>query len=195
MAQQHINYGTPNDGTGDTLRTSQVKAESNFNELYTNKVDKIVGKQLSDENFTLAEKTKLAGLVEGGQVNADWNEGDSGNPAFIENKPENVSDFFNDSQYVVDTEEVLPQVRSAGVWLPLSDMQLQPVFFPILTSVQQDFELPAGKTAVFGFINQAIQLPANAANATKNYTFTQTDNIVTLKTATIAGNLITLFVQ
>jgi len=42
MAQQHINYGTPNDGTGDTLRTSQVKAESNFNELYANKVDKIV---------------------------------------------------------------------------------------------------------------------------------------------------------
>lgn len=35
MAQQHINYGaSPNDGTGDTLRASQQKAESNFNELY-----------------------------------------------------------------------------------------------------------------------------------------------------------------
>lgn len=35
MSQQHINSGvTANDGTGDTLRTSQIKAESNFNELY-----------------------------------------------------------------------------------------------------------------------------------------------------------------
>lgn len=35
MAQQHINVGTSaNDGTGDTLRASQQKAESNFTELY-----------------------------------------------------------------------------------------------------------------------------------------------------------------
>ena len=35
MAQQHLNVGTTaNDGTGDTLRASQIKAESNFNELY-----------------------------------------------------------------------------------------------------------------------------------------------------------------
>jgi len=35
MAQQHLNVGTTaNDGTGDTLRASQQKAESNFNELY-----------------------------------------------------------------------------------------------------------------------------------------------------------------
>ena len=56
MAQQHINYSTPNSGNGDTLRTSQVKAESNFNELYANKVDKISGKGLSDTNYTQAEK-------------------------------------------------------------------------------------------------------------------------------------------
>jgi hypothetical protein len=35
MAQQHLNVGTTaNDRTGDTLRASQQKAESNFNELY-----------------------------------------------------------------------------------------------------------------------------------------------------------------
>lgn len=35
MSQQHINVGTsPNDGTGDTLRDSQIKAEANFSELY-----------------------------------------------------------------------------------------------------------------------------------------------------------------
>lgn len=195
MAQQHINYGTPNDGTGDTLRTSQVKAESNFNELYANKVDKVTGKGLSDANFTQAEKDKLEGLVEGGQLQSDWDQGDNTEKDYIKNKPENVSDFFNDSQYIGDTEEVLPQVRSAGAWLPLSTVQLQPFFFTILAAPNQNFEIPVGKTAVLVFINQAIQLPADTSNATKNYTFTQVDNIVTLKTVTITGNLITFFIQ
>jgi len=199
MAQQHINYSTPNDGLGDTLRTSQVKAESNFNELYTNKVDKVGAKQLSDENFTLAEKTKLAELTEGGQVQADWDEGDSGNPAFINNKPENLSDFNNDGDgiqaFVPDTGSASPQVRVAGSWTPLSTVQLQPYFFPILVAPTQDFIIPSGKTCIFAYINQAIQLPADVSNASKNYTFTQAGNIVTLKTATITGNLITLFIQ
>jgi len=199
MAQQHINYSTPNDGLGDTLRTSQVKAESNFNELYTNKVDKVVGKGLSDTNFTQAEKDKLAELTEGGQVQADWNQGDSGEVDFINNKPENLSDFNNDGDgsqaFVPDTGSASPQVRIAGSWTPLSGVQLQPYFFPILASPNQDFVIPSGKNCVFAYINQAIQLPADVSNASKNYTFTQSGNIVTLKTVTIAGNLITLFIQ
>lgn len=40
MSQQIINVGSaPNDGTGDTLRSSQIKANANFTELYTNKLD------------------------------------------------------------------------------------------------------------------------------------------------------------
>jgi hypothetical protein len=35
MAQQTINVGTtPNDGTGDTLRTAGQKVQANFTELY-----------------------------------------------------------------------------------------------------------------------------------------------------------------
>lgn len=200
MAQQHINPGSsPNDGTGDKLRVSQIKAESNFNELYTNKVDKVVGKGLSDTNFTQIEKDKLAGLAEGGQVQSDWAQGDSGEVNFIKNKPENLSDFNNDGDglqaFVTDTDSASPKVRIAGSWTPLSSVQLQPYFFPILASPNQNFTIPSGKIAVFGFINQAIQLPADASNASKNYTFTQVDNIVTLKTITITGNLITLFIQ
>lgn len=39
------------------------------------KVDKVVGKQLSTEDYTSAEKTKLAGIQAGAEVNinADWN--------------------------------------------------------------------------------------------------------------------------
>jgi len=97
MSQQHINYGSsPNDGTGDTLRVSQIKAESNFTELYNNKVDKVDGKGLSDTNFTQAEKDKLADLVEGGQVQSDMAVEDIDDPAYIKNKFTKTSDFFND---------------------------------------------------------------------------------------------------
>ena len=36
MAQEIINVGTsPNDGTGDPIRTAYIKTNSNFNELYS----------------------------------------------------------------------------------------------------------------------------------------------------------------
>lgn len=52
-----------------------------------NKVDKISGKQLSTEDFTSAEKTKLSGIESGAQVNvqSDWNA--SSGDAQILNKP------------------------------------------------------------------------------------------------------------
>src|SRR4029077_7310806 len=43
MAKQTINTGTlPNDGTGDTLKTSFTKCNSNFTELYTGRINTIV---------------------------------------------------------------------------------------------------------------------------------------------------------
>lgn len=195
MAQQHINYSFPNDGLGDALRIFAIKQESNNTELYSNKVDKITGKGLSDTNFTQAEKDKLAGLVEGGQIQSDWTQGDNLQTDYIKNKPTNVSEWFNDVGYIQDVAEVGSFVRSNSEWIPLSTVQLQPFFFPILSAPNQNFEIPEGKICVFGFINQAIQLPADTSNASKNFTFTQTDNIVTLKTTTIVGNLITLFIQ
>lgn len=43
----------------------------------------------TDENFTSAEKTKLAGIESGAEVNvqSDWNESDSSSDAYIQNKP------------------------------------------------------------------------------------------------------------
>jgi hypothetical protein len=43
----------------------------------------------TDENFTSAEKTKLAGIATGAEVNvqADWNETDSTSDSYIKNKP------------------------------------------------------------------------------------------------------------
>lgn len=68
----------------------------------SNKVDKVDGKGLSTNDYTNAEKTKLAGIESGAQKNVqpDWalTSGDGA----IKNKPTiptKVSDLANDSQY------------------------------------------------------------------------------------------------
>ena len=86
--------------------------------LLENKVDKVEGKDLSDNNFTTVLKEKLDGIEEGAKVNvqADWNETDDTTDSFIKNKPElfsgdyndlankpiNLSEFNNDSKFVTD---------------------------------------------------------------------------------------------
>ena len=73
----------------------------------SNKVDKVDGKGLSTNDYTNAEKTKLAGIESGAQKNVqpDWalTSGDGA----IKNKPTiptKVSQLTNDSQYQNATE-------------------------------------------------------------------------------------------
>ena len=180
MAQQHINYSTPNDGLGDTLRASQVKSESNFNELYANKVDKVIGKGLSDTNFTQAEKDKLEGLTEGGQAQSDWNQGDNLQPDFIKNKPENVSEFFNDSEYVEDVATVGLFVRSNGEWINLETALFPKIQFTA-DGVQTTFNLGTLVLAKAVFWNGALLDDGD---------FSQTDNILTLTFTPAIGDKI-----
>ena len=53
------------------------------------KVDKVSGKGLSTNDYTTAEKNKLAGIASGAEVNvqADWSVTDTSSDAFIKNKP------------------------------------------------------------------------------------------------------------
>lgn len=65
MARQVINVGTTaNDGTGDNLRNSQIKANANFQELYD-----IVGSgylPLDYRNVTILARGRQAGVVNTG---------------------------------------------------------------------------------------------------------------------------------
>lgn len=72
------------------------------------KVDKVTGKGLSTNDFTTAEKEKLAGIAAGAEVNvqANWNEADTTSDAYIQNKPSiptKTSDLTNDSGYITGT--------------------------------------------------------------------------------------------
>lgn len=89
MAQQILNVSTPNSGLGDALRDASIKSNDNFTELYDGKVDKVVGKDLSDNNLTNELVTKINDLEALAQVNvqSNWNENDILADAYIQNKP------------------------------------------------------------------------------------------------------------
>lgn len=63
------------DGLSLFLNDSDFITSAQTNTLLNNKVDKVAGKQLSTEDYTTTEKTKLAGIQSGAEVNvnADWN--------------------------------------------------------------------------------------------------------------------------
>lgn len=67
--------------------------EDGIEELQSRKVDKVSGKDLSDQNYTAAEKSKLAGIEAGAEVNvqSDWNQTNTSADDFIKNKPGNAS--------------------------------------------------------------------------------------------------------
>ena len=61
MAKQIINVGTSaNDGTGDTLRASQVKANANFTELYNKGLQEV-----TDEGDTTTNNIICTGIING----------------------------------------------------------------------------------------------------------------------------------
>lgn len=172
MAQQHINYSSPNDNLGDKLRDFAIKQESNNTELYTNKVDKITGQGLSDTNFTQAEKDKLAGLSEDGQVQSDWDQGDNLEVDFIKNKPTNTSNFTNDGDgtlpYVPDVPAVGSFVRSNGEWVDINFDSL------ISTSVTSyTFAINSGNNTKFDFsVIGVIRDPSTGGITNINYSQT-----------------------
>lgn len=70
MALQPINIGAaPNDKTGDPLRNAFGKANANFADLDSRKVEKVAGKGLSSNDFTDAERVKLANIADAATKN------------------------------------------------------------------------------------------------------------------------------
>lgn len=72
----------------DYAKKTDLDAYAKKTEL-NSKVDKVEGKTLSSNDYTNAEKSKLAGIENGAEANVqvDWNETDSSSDAYIKNKP------------------------------------------------------------------------------------------------------------
>lgn len=94
---------TNDSGYITTASLSGYATQSEVDALEQAKVDKETGKGLSTNDYTTAEKNKLAGIAANAEVNvqSDWNA--TSGDAFIKNKPtipSNVSDLTNDSGFV-----------------------------------------------------------------------------------------------
>ena len=96
------------DGTGaDTDKvTIQLKSGTSVTVLKTHqditgKVDKETGKGLSTNDYTTAEKNKLAGIAAGAEVNvqSDWSQATTTADDYIKNKPTNLNQFANGPGY------------------------------------------------------------------------------------------------
>lgn len=82
--------------------------------LLNNKVDKVTGKQLSTEDYTTAEKTKLSSIEDGAEVNIIEDVKVNGTSQQVTNKsvdlsiPSALSDLTDDSTHrvVTDTEKI-----------------------------------------------------------------------------------------
>lgn len=192
MAQQHIDYSTPNDGLGDTLRTSQVKAESNFNELYANKVDKVAGKELSDVNFSQADKDKLDSLDPSAGAQSDWDQGDNLQPDYIKNKPTNVSEWINDAEYITDVGSVGLFARSNGQWVDATVKIFDGITGVTsgFTASQNVYTLPAGSRCLRVYMNGALQYKTTANNTSLTNRWSQTGDNVTLTKSSVNNNYI-----
>ena len=99
------------DGIAAVGTSIKYAREDHVHPADTNKVDKEAGKGLSTNDFTTAEKDKLAGIAAGAEVNvqSDWNVSDSSSDAYIKNKPTiptETSQLTNDSNFVSDANYV-----------------------------------------------------------------------------------------
>jgi len=74
----------------EQVNASAIQAEAiRAQTTEAGKVDKAAGKGLSTEDYTTAEKNKLAGIAAGAQANvkANWSETNAASDAYLQNKP------------------------------------------------------------------------------------------------------------
>lgn len=107
------------DSTGVALVWSKIKL------LLADKVDKVEGKGLSSNDYTSDEKTKLANIAAGAQVNVLEGIQKNGQSVTITNKIANItvptatSDLTNDSGFITTAD--IPEGAAASTTVPLMD--------------------------------------------------------------------------
>ena len=180
MSQTLINVSTPNDGLGDKLRRANVITNENFTELYSLKVSKVTGYDLSKNDFTDYYKSLLDNPI--GQVQTDWNEGSVLSKAYLKNKPTNLSAFFNDTAFITDVPVSGIFARSNGSWKDLT-VKIKDGFIGVTAGMavaQNTFTLPAGSVCIDVYLSHSKQYKTTANNASLVNRWSQNGNDVIL---------------
>lgn len=177
MAQIIHDVDLPNTGDGDPLRTAFVNQNEMNTELYDTKVDKVTGKDLSENDFTDELKDKLDNIQEFAEANVqpDWLQGDEDADDYIKNKPENfisypykaIFPFVDGNVFTMPDGVAVSDVRPNGSGSDIGWTQVGTTLtFTSYTLIADDF------LVVIGFFN-----PANVFSPTGGgvQTITSTD--------------------
>jgi hypothetical protein len=125
MAQENFNVSQPNDGLGDKLRSAFIKVQSNFTDLFTEKVDKEVGKGLSSNDYTTTQKNKLANIEDFAELNvqSDFLQNDDTQDDFIKNKPAIpvVADYLLNGGYAGTAQDLDDAIESGGQLVKITE--------------------------------------------------------------------------
>jgi hypothetical protein len=173
MPQENFNVSLPNDGLGDELRAAFVKQQSMNTELYTDKIDVVAGFGLSENNYTTAEQTKLAGIQTEAEKNvqSDFNQEDTTADDYIKNRPAPVVSFpyrakidsiLNSNDFILPANVVVKSAFLNGSTIDLSWIQVGTTLTYLGTSplVVGDYFIVHGEftTASSLFLDDRVKL-------------------------------------
>ena len=179
--------------------------KSKLDLLFANKVDKVDGKGLSSNDYTSDEKTKLANVASGAQVNVLEGIQKNGQTVTVTNKianisvPTKTSDIMNDSGFITITD--VPEGAAASTTTPKmdgtaavgaetafargdhvhpKDTSKADLASPTFTGTPKAPTATAGtnteQIATTAFVQTAVSTKANSADV---YTKTEVDSLVT----------------
>jgi hypothetical protein len=208
--QEVVDFIEANKDTLDSLTISNI---AGLQTALDGKVDVIVGKGLSTEDFTTAFKTKLQNIADGAEVNvqADWDEINTSSDAFIANKPTDITNLISHSV----TE--LSDISSAGSGYIITSSErskLAAIDVNAEQNVQADWNVTDTNSDAFiankpvildqsttitvaGTANQIATSPNTPQNLTTDRTFTVSlandvtipNNLTVTNDLTVNGNI------
>jgi len=104
---------------GDTsVDLSNYYTKTEADNLLSDKVDKVTGKGLSEEDFTTTLKTKLDSINAGAEVNvqSNWTEADTTSDAYIQNKPSLATVATSGSYNDLTNKPTIPSAQVNSDW-------------------------------------------------------------------------------
>nr|DAL80214.1 MAG TPA: structural protein [Caudoviricetes sp.] len=144
----------------DTVRHVAAEEREAWNTV-SDKVNTVPGKGLSTNDYTNAEKNKLAGIAAGAEVNvqADWNVTDSASDAYLKNKPASLP-----------ASDVAAWAKAASKpsykWSEVSE---KPTSFPPSNHTHTKSQISDMPTKVSGFENDSGYLTAADIDTSQNH--------------------------
>ena len=174
-------------------------AVSALTTVVAGKVDKVSGKGLSTEDYTTAEKTKLAGIASGAEVNvnADWNS-TSGDSQIL-NKPTTINGFSITDAYTkteVDNSLSNKVDKVSGKGLSTEDYTtVEKTKLAGIAANANNYSLPIASSTVLGGVKAGTNISIDADGVISANDTSIDWSEITSKPTTLSGYGITDSIQ